>query len=81
MVQGATTTESYSYDGVGNRLSLLGMSPYNYNPSNDLTSAPSGSHPLAIRRAGMLMSHCRKFAPGTTSYYEQDGLAAITGPV
>jgi len=27
VVQGATTTESYSYDGVGNRLSLLGMIP------------------------------------------------------
>ena len=44
MVQGATTTESYSYDGVGNRLSLLGMSPYNYKPSNDLTSTASGSY-------------------------------------
>ena len=43
VVQGATTTESYSYEGVDNRLSLLGMSPYNYNPSNDLTSTPSGS--------------------------------------
>jgi RHS repeat-associated protein len=37
VVQGATTTESYSYDAVGNRLSSLGMS-YNYNTSNELTS-------------------------------------------
>jgi len=28
VTQGATTTESYSYDAVGNRLSSLGMSPY-----------------------------------------------------
>ncbi len=40
VVQGATTTESYSYDAVGNRLSSLGMSPYAYNSSNQLTSTP-----------------------------------------
>jgi YD repeat-containing protein len=27
VAQGTTTTESYSYDAVGNRLSSLGMSP------------------------------------------------------
>ena len=42
--QGSTTKESYTYDLVGNRLSSLGMSPYNYNPSNELTSTPSGSY-------------------------------------
>ncbi|MBZ5629406.1 MAG: hypothetical protein LAO06_11140 [Acidobacteriia bacterium] len=40
-VQGATTTENYSYDAVGNRLSSLGLSPYQYNSSNQLTSVPS----------------------------------------
>jgi RHS repeat-associated protein len=39
--QGTTTKESYSYDLVGNRLSSLGVSPYNYNSSNELTSTPS----------------------------------------
>jgi RHS repeat-associated protein len=29
------------YDPVGNRLSSLGVSPYNYNASNQLTSTPS----------------------------------------
>jgi YD repeat-containing protein len=38
VTQGTTTTESYSYDAVGNRLSSLGMSPYVYNSSNELTS-------------------------------------------
>jgi len=38
VIQGATTTESYSYDAVGNRLSSLGMSPYAYNSSNQLMS-------------------------------------------
>jgi RHS repeat-associated protein len=40
VAQGATTTESYSYDAVGNRLSSLGMSPYAYNSFNELTSTP-----------------------------------------
>jgi hypothetical protein len=43
VVQGATTTESYSYEAVDNRLSSLGVSPYNYNPSHELISSPSGS--------------------------------------
>ena len=38
--QGSTTTESYSYDVVGNRLSSLGVSPYSYNTSNELTAKP-----------------------------------------
>jgi hypothetical protein len=42
--QGTTTKESYTYDPVGNRLSSLGVSPYNYNSSNELTSTPSGSY-------------------------------------
>jgi len=40
VLQGTTTTESYSYDAVGNRLSSLGVSPYSYNTSNELTSKP-----------------------------------------
>jgi RHS repeat-associated protein len=43
-MQGTTTTESYTYDLVGNRLSSLGVSPYTYNSSNELVSIPSGSY-------------------------------------
>ena len=42
--QGSTTKETYTYDAVGNRLSSLGMSPYSYNPSNELTATPSASY-------------------------------------
>jgi RHS repeat-associated protein len=38
-----TTTESYSFDEVGNRESSLGLSPYLYNDSNQLTSTPSAT--------------------------------------
>jgi RHS repeat-associated protein len=47
VTQGTNTppiVESYSYDLVGNRLSSLGVSPYNYNSSNELTSTPSGNY-------------------------------------
>ncbi len=42
--QGATTTESYTYDPVGNRLSSLGVSSYSYNPSNELTSTSGATY-------------------------------------
>jgi len=44
VTQGSTTTESYTYDPVGNRLSSLGVSPYSYNASNQLTSTPSTTY-------------------------------------
>ncbi len=44
VTQGATTAESYTYDPVGNRLSALGVSPYNYNVSNQLTATPGTSY-------------------------------------
>ena len=43
--QGATTKETYTYDLVGNRLSSLGVSPYTYNTSNELTGIPGLTYP------------------------------------
>jgi RHS repeat-associated protein len=42
--QGGSTTETYSYDAVGNRLSSLGINQYSYNTSNELTSTSNGSY-------------------------------------
>jgi RHS repeat-associated protein len=42
--QGTTTKESYTYDAVGNRLSSVGVSPYSYNSSNQLTSIPGTTY-------------------------------------
>jgi len=41
--QGGSTTESYSYDPVGNRLSSVGVPSYSYNSSNELTPNSNGS--------------------------------------
>ena len=44
VMKGGSTSETYSYDAVGNRLSSLGVSSYTYNPSNELTSSSSGNY-------------------------------------
>jgi RHS repeat-associated protein len=44
VTQGASTTESYSYDAVGNRLSSSGVPTYSYNVSNELTSNSLGGY-------------------------------------
>ena len=44
VTQGGSTTESYSYDPAGNRLSSLGVPSYSYNSSNELTSSSNGSY-------------------------------------
>jgi len=44
VTQGASTTESYSYDAVGNKLSSSGVASYSYNASNELTSNALGSY-------------------------------------
>jgi RHS repeat-associated protein len=42
--QAATATESYTYDPVGNRLSGIAGSGWNYNTSNELTSRPGSTN-------------------------------------
>jgi RHS repeat-associated protein len=44
VTQGGSTTETYSYDFVGNRLSSSGVPNYSYNSSNELTSNSNGSY-------------------------------------
>jgi RHS repeat-associated protein len=64
VTQGTTTTESYSYDAVGNRLSSLNMSPYAYNSSNELTSTPNAT--LTYDANGNTLTKTN--ASGTTQY-------------
>ena len=44
VTQAGSTTESYSYDAVGNRLSSSGVSSYSNNTSNELVSTSNGSY-------------------------------------
>jgi len=43
-VQGMTTTESYSFDPVGNRTASLGVSSYTTNASNEMTANSNASY-------------------------------------
>ena len=61
--QGSSTTESYSYDSVGNRLSSLQAS-YTYNSSNEIASASNASY--AYDNNGNVLS--KTDVTGTTSY-------------
>ena len=64
VTQGASTTESYTYDLVGNRLSSLGLSPYQFNSSNELTSTPSATYSYDSNGN----TKAKVDASGTTSY-------------
>jgi RHS repeat-associated protein len=63
VTQAATTTESYSYDPVGNRTASLGVSSYTTNASNELTATPSATY--AFDDNGNTMS--KTDSTGTTS--------------
>ena len=44
VTQAANTTESYSYDPVGNRIASLGVSSYTTNNANELTAMSTTSY-------------------------------------
>jgi len=78
VTQGATTTESYTYDAVGNRLSSLGLSPYNYGISNELLSKPGVN--FTYDSNGNTLS--KSDSTGTTTYGWdfENRLASVTLP-
>jgi RHS repeat-associated protein len=78
VTQATNTTESYSYDPVGNRLSSLGVSPYSVNSSNEITSTPSAAY--TYDNNGNTLT--KVSSAGTTTYgwdYE-NRLASVTLP-
>lgn len=44
VTQGSSTTEAYTYDAVGNRLSSAAVPSYSYNASNELLNAAPASY-------------------------------------
>lgn len=76
--QGGTTTESYSYDPVGNRQSSLGVASYTVNSSNELTADSNAS--FTYDNDGNTTS--KTDSTGTTNYawdYE-NRLTSVTLP-
>ena len=64
VTQAANTTESYTYDPVGNRLSSLAAATSSYNSSNQLTSSSSATYTYDAN--GNTTS--KTDSTGTTSY-------------
>jgi RHS repeat-associated protein len=76
--QGTTTKESYTYDLVGNRLSSVGVSPYSYNSSNQLTSIPGTTY--AYDNNGNLQTKTTSAGTTTYSWDYENRLKQITLP-
>jgi RHS repeat-associated protein len=78
---GPTTTESYTYDPVGNRLSSLAAATWSYNASNHLTSI-SGSPGTTFTYDNNGNTLTKTDSSGTTTFawdYE-NRLASVTLP-
>jgi RHS repeat-associated protein len=78
VTQGGSTTESYSYDAVGNRTASLGVSSYSSNSSDELTTTSGASYTYDYN--GNMTS--KTVSGGTTDYtwdYE-NRLSSITLP-
>jgi len=78
VTQGSTTTESYTYDPVGNRLTSLGSATWSYNTSNELNSRPSYSYTYDNNGNTQTMVN----SSGTTTYYWdfENRLASVSLP-
>jgi RHS repeat-associated protein len=78
VMQGTNTTESYSYDPVGNRTVSLGVSSYTTNASNELTATPGVTYTYDSN--GNILT--KTDSTGTTSYTWdfENRLASLTLP-
>jgi len=78
VTQATNTTESYSYDSVGNRLSSLGVSPYSVNSSNELTSTPSATY--TYDNNGNTLTKVTSAGPTTYGWDYENRLTSLTLP-
>jgi RHS repeat-associated protein len=78
VTQATTTTESYSYDPVGNRLSSMGVSPYSVNSSNELTSTPSGTY--TYDNNGNTLTKVTSAGTATYGWDYENRLTSVTLP-
>jgi RHS repeat-associated protein len=76
--QGGSTTESYSYDPVGNRLSSLGVGSYTVNSSNEVTAA--GGVMYTYDNDGNRTSQINSSGTTTYAWDYENRLASVTLP-
>jgi RHS repeat-associated protein len=78
VTQATNTTESYSYDPVGNRLSSLGVSPYSVNSSNQLTSTPTATY--TYDNNGNTLTKVTSAGTTTYGWDHENRLTSVTLP-
>ena len=78
VTQGGSTTESYSYDAVGNRTASLGVSSYTNISSNELTATSSGSY--AYDYNGNTTSKTDSTGTTSDSWDYENRLTSVTLP-
>ena len=76
--QGGTTTESYSYDPVGNRTASLGVSSYTTNSSNEMTANSNASYTYDYN--GNTTSKTASSATTNYTWDYENRLASVTLP-
>jgi RHS repeat-associated protein len=78
VTQGSTTTESYVYDGVGNRTASLGVASYTTDSSNEVTANSNASYTYDYNGNTSSMTD----SDGTTHYsWDYDNrLTSVTLP-
>ena len=78
VTQGGSTTESYTYDPVGNRLTDLGSSSWSYNTSNELTARPSATY--TFDQDGNTLTLVNSSGTTTYSWDFENRLTSVTLP-
>ena len=78
VVQSSTTTESYTYDPVGNRLSNLGGSGWANNTSNELTSRPGVTY--TYDNNGNTLTNVASSGTTTYAWDFENRLTSVTLP-
>src|SRR3989454_8610675 len=78
VTQSTNTTDSYTYDPVGNRLSSLGVSPYSYNVSNQLTAKPGVTY--TYDNNGNTLTKVDSSGTTTYAWDFENRLASLTLP-
>lgn len=78
VTQGSTTTESYSYDPVGNRTASHGVSSYTTNSSNEMTANSNASY--SYDSAGNTLTETDPTGTTTYTWDYENRLTSVTLP-
>ncbi len=79
VTQGASSTEAYTFDPVGNRLSSLSVPSYAYNSSNEITAAGSSTS-YTYDNNGNTLSKADRTGTSTFTWDFENRLTSVQPP-